>query len=191
MIVNVHHVRTVHASTKKLLHDYIAAQCADSEARARFVDFCHEVWNAQTQQFTLGKFKELFNGNDDPSKNYGDGVTDYPAWEEIAPCLMHFLDSWQQCVHSIVINSTPTGKDEQALYNQDPQDLANGAVMELPGDHLWIVSGGSPCGDGECQAVADTPLAASAWLGKFRKLKMRWLLRDSKSEIQSTRSRCS
>ena len=148
MIVNVHHVRTVHATTKKMLGDFIAAHCETAEARMAFTEFCHEVWNAQTQQFTIGKFNELFNGNEEEAQDYGDHVADYPAWEDIQTDLMHFLDGWQQYVHSIVINSTATGKEEQTLYNQDPEDLENSTVMELTGDHLWIVSGGNTIGRG-------------------------------------------
>ena len=151
MIINVHHVRTVHSATKELLlyedeykvpHGFIVAHCETPEARAAFAEFCHDVWNEQTQQFTLEKFNELFNENADPAQNYGEGVFDYPAWEDVAANLNHFLEGWQQYVHPIVINSTPIGKEEQALYNQEP------GTMELTDDHLWIVSGGNTIGRG-------------------------------------------
>ena len=151
MIINVHHVRTVHSATKDLLlyedehkvpHGFIVAHCETTEARAAFAEYCHEVWNEQTQQFTLEKFNELFNENADPAQNYGEGVFDYPTWEDVAANLNHFLEGWQQYVHPIVINSTPIGKEEQALYNQEP------GTMELTDDHLWIVSGGNTIGRG-------------------------------------------
>ena len=151
MIINVHHMRTIHSATKELLlykdedhvpHGFIVAHCETPEARAAFAEFCHDVWNEQTQQFTLDKFNELFNDNAEQALNYGKGVVDYPAWEVVAENLNHFLEGWQQYVHSIVINSTPVGKEEQALYNQEP------GTMELTDDHLWIVSGGNTIGRG-------------------------------------------
>ncbi|MBQ7190275.1 MAG: hypothetical protein IJR99_12765 [Kiritimatiellae bacterium] len=154
MIVNVHHVRAVHGIVREALEDYIRACCAEPDARAAFAESCHEVWTKQTQQFTLEKFNELFNGNVEPSRNYGDGVADYPVWEEIFPELMHFLEGYMETkdgveqwvpnyTHTIVINSTPKGLQEQAEYNQDAADLAKHTVKELTGDHLWIVSGGN------------------------------------------------
>lgn len=149
MIINVHHVRTVHSATKDMLlcedehkvpHGFIVAQCETPEARAAFAEFCHEVWNEQTQQFTLAKFNELFN-NGDSGHAYGP-IANYPAWEDVAANLAHFLEGWQQYVHSIVINSTPVGKEEQALYNQES------GTMELTDDHLWLVSGGNTIGRG-------------------------------------------
>ena len=151
MIVNIHHVRDVHSATKCMLqykdenqqsHGFIPMHLGTDEARAAFKEFCHDVWNEQTQKFPLQKFNELFNSNAEPSQNYGNGVADYPAWEDVAQNLDHFLVGWQQYVHSIVINSTPTGKEEQALYNQES------GTMELTDDHLWIVSGGNTIGRG-------------------------------------------
>ena len=159
MIVNIHHVQAVHGVVKNMLEAFVAAQCAGPKANAEFVDYCHEVWTVQTEQFTLEKFNELFNGNSEHSQNYGDGVADYPTWEEILPDLKHFLKGYEDpkdgmgrwipsYAHAIVINSTPTGLKEQAEYNQDPADLAEHTVMELTGDHLWIVSGGNTIGRG-------------------------------------------
>ena len=150
MIVNVHHVRTVHSATKYILyhkdeqevpHGFIVKQCETPESRATFAEFCHKVWDAQTQQFPFSKFNELFNCNEESTHNYG-SVADYPAWEEIQADLMHFLDGWQQYVHAIVINSTTTGKGEQSQYNQEAD------AMEWPDDNLWIVSGGNTIGRG-------------------------------------------
>ena len=142
MIVNVHHIRDVHTRTKDIIENFIAAQCGTPEARAEFAEFCSDVWDVQTKKFPLEKFNALFNENEEPEQNYGKNVIDYPAWEDIAANLAHFLEGWQQHVHSIVINSTPEGLDEQAQYNQEP------GAMEWQGDNLWIVSGGNTIGRG-------------------------------------------
>ena len=141
MIVNVHHVRAVHGITKDMLSKYIEARCRDAEARASFAETCRAVWNEQTKQFTKPQFDALFNQSHEQNENYGE-IADYPKFEDIASDLAHFLNGWQQYVHAIVINSTPIGKEEQALYSQDA------GVMELTDDHLWLVSGGNTIGRG-------------------------------------------
>lgn len=141
MIVNVHHVRTIHAVTRNAVQAFIAAHCGSVDGKTAFVEFCHDVWKEQTQQFTKDNFNELFNSSCEPSQHYGE-VADYPTWEAVENSLSHFLDGWQQYVHAIVINSTVEGLEDQALYGQEP------GAMELPDDHLWIVSGGNTIGRG-------------------------------------------
>ncbi len=141
MIVNVHHVQAVHGITKRILSGFIASCCREPEARITFAEACRAVWDEQTKQFTKTQFDALFNQSHEPSENYGE-ISDYPKFEDIASDLAHFLDGWQQYVHAIVINSTPVGKEEQALYSQDA------GAMELTDDHLWLVSGGNTIGRG-------------------------------------------
>lgn len=141
MIVNVHHVRTIHAITRNAVQDFIEAHCGSIDERAAFAEFCRDVWNEKTRQFTKENFDELFNGGGEPSQHYG-AIADYPTWETVALALSHFLEGWQQYVHAIVINSTAGGLEDQSLYNQEP------GSMELPDDHLWIVSGGNTIGRG-------------------------------------------
>lgn len=141
MIVNVHHVQAVHGITKRILSGFIASCCREPEARITFAEACRAVWDEQTKQFTKTQFDALFNQSHEPSENYGE-ISDYPKFEDIASDLAYFLDGWQQHVHAIVINSTPVGKEEQALYSQDA------GAMELTDDHLWLVSGGNTIGRG-------------------------------------------
>ena len=141
MIVNVHHVRNIHAITRNAVQAFIEAHCGSIDWRAEFTEFCHDVWNEQTRQFTKDNFDELFNSGGEPSQDYGE-ISDYPTWEVVESSLHHFLEGWQQYVHAIVINSTVGGLEDQALYNQES------GSMELPDDHLWIVSGGNTIGRG-------------------------------------------
>lgn len=141
MIVNVHHVRTIHAITRNAVQAFIEAHCGSMDGRAAFTEFCHDVWNEQTHQFTKDNFDELFNSGGEPSQHYGE-IAGYPTWEVVEKALSHFLEGWQQYVHAIVINSTDRGLEDQALYNQET------GSMELPDDHLWIVSGGNTIGRG-------------------------------------------
>ncbi len=141
MLVNVHHVQSVHADTRKMLRAYVAARCETPESRAAFTADCRAVYDEQTAQFTHEKFNELFNEGREANDRYGE-IADYPAFDDLADDLAHFMDGWQQFVHAVVINSTAKGKDDQALYNQEPE------AMELTDDHLWLVSGGNTIGRG-------------------------------------------
>jgi hypothetical protein len=147
MIVNISHVQGIHGEVKRILKDFISAQCCSMDACAAFVEYCKSIWTMQTAQFTKEKFEKLFNLHEEEDLNYGP-IEDYPKWEDVEKCLAYFLEGWQQFVHAIVINSTPIGKEEQRLYSQDPEELAKGEVMELTDDHLWIVSGGNTIGRG-------------------------------------------
>ena len=148
VIVNVDHLRSIHGFIKEKLKKFVEARCGDAGARETFMDRCKEVWNSQAAQLTIEDFNRIFNSEEEPSRNYGDGVADYPSWDEIEADLRYFVEGHKQYVHTVEINSTPKGKEEQALYNQDAEDLSAHKVKELTGDHLWIVSGGNTIGRG-------------------------------------------
>jgi len=148
VIVNIHHVQVVHGIVRNVLEKFVSARCADAASRELFAARCKEIWEIQTSRFTAEDFNALFNCNEEPSQNYGKDPAGYPSWDDIRDDLLYFLEGYRQYVHTVVINSTDRGKEDQALYNQDAEDLSDHKVKELTGDHLWIVSGGNTIGRG-------------------------------------------
>ena len=148
MLVNIDHRQSVHGLVNARLDEYVTRRCETPEARAAFADFCRSVWEKQTAQFPLAKFKELFNPVGDDAFRYGDNVDGYPDWEAIRADLDYFLANRARAVHTVVFNSTGAGSEAQRLYSQDADEIQTGKVMELTSDHLWIVNGGNTIGRG-------------------------------------------
>lgn len=136
MLVNVGHMQAVHAEVKAVLERYIARCCATASAREAFLRDCRRVWDAQTARFTLERFKELFDSDEGPARNYGP-IDGYPEWEAIRGGIESFLEDRERAVRVVVLNSTPEGIESQELYAQ-----VKGSMV-LTQDVLWIVSGGN------------------------------------------------
>ena len=147
MLVNVDHRQAVHGLVREAIATYIEKQCETQQSADLFKTECHRVWDSLTGEFSLDRFNELFNSSADDGQNYG-AVSDYPSWADILPHLEHFIDDRQRSVHTVVFNCTAKGKENQLLYAQGESDIAEGRVMQLTDDHLWIVSGGNTIGRG-------------------------------------------
>lgn len=200
MLVNVDHRQVVHEIVCRALDAYVTRQCETPQARAAYVGVCKTVWDELTAKFPLGTFNDLFNRNADADRDYGT-IADYPAWTDIEPQLVDILENSQRVVHTVVFNSTAEGLAEQQRYSQNEDDIQANAVMELTGDHLWIVSGGNTIGrgltllgltasyfdrvrDGTC---VDTLTQMGRWFGYrpgYELLPRIWMNRDAVGEMK-------
>lgn len=142
MLVNIDHKQDVHDDVCDAITQYLKHQLSTPELRSAFVENCRQLWLRETKRFTPEQFDQIFNRDRDEAERYG-AFAAYPNWDDIAGNLECFLSDFAHRVHVVVMNCTNPGTDAKRLYNQDPYEIAQHEVMELTGDHLWIVSGGN------------------------------------------------